>query len=68
MHIVDLVTGAVEGSLTWPAGDQIFAIDWIDATPARASSAATVARGGDDAAWYTFRPFGDELADVVEEG
>jgi uncharacterized protein (TIGR03032 family) len=35
IHAIDVKTGRVRGSLTWPAGNQIFAIDWI------AGSAAT---------------------------
>jgi uncharacterized protein (TIGR03032 family) len=29
IHAVEVKTGRVLGSLTWPAGNQIFAIDWI---------------------------------------
>lgn len=29
VHAVDLRTGAILGSLTWPSGNQIFAIDWL---------------------------------------
>ena len=29
VHAVDLDSGRVLGSLTWPSGNQIFAIDWI---------------------------------------
>jgi uncharacterized protein (TIGR03032 family) len=29
VHAVEVKTGLVLGSLTWPAGNQIFAIDWI---------------------------------------
>ncbi len=29
VHAVDLATGRIRGSLVWPRGDQIFAIDWI---------------------------------------
>jgi uncharacterized protein (TIGR03032 family) len=29
VHAVDLDTGEVLGSLTWPSGNQIFAIDWV---------------------------------------
>ena len=31
VHILDLDTGRLLGSLLWPAGNQIFAIDWMDA-------------------------------------
>jgi uncharacterized protein (TIGR03032 family) len=29
LHAVEIATGAVLGSLTWPYGNQIFAIDWL---------------------------------------
>ncbi len=29
LHAVDAMSGAVLGSLTWPYGNQIFAIDWL---------------------------------------
>jgi len=29
VHVVDLETGALTASLTWPAGDQIFALEWM---------------------------------------
>jgi uncharacterized protein (TIGR03032 family) len=70
LHIVDLATGEIEGTLTWPAGDQVFAIDWMSA--ARASGFVggwPSPNGATDAAWYKFRPAGDEIAGLtVEEG
>jgi len=66
LHIVDLVTGTIEGSLVWPAGDQIFAIDWIGSSTA---TGFTGGRPGEsptvDAAWYKFRPPGDDVADMT---
>jgi uncharacterized protein (TIGR03032 family) len=29
LHAIDIASGAVLGSLTWPHGNQIFAIDWL---------------------------------------
>jgi hypothetical protein len=29
VHAVDLDSGEVLGSLVWPSGNQIFAIDWV---------------------------------------
>lgn len=29
LHAINIKTGKVLGSLTWPAGDQIFAVDWL---------------------------------------
>ena len=31
IHAIDAVTGEVRASLVWPQGNQIFAVDWIDA-------------------------------------
>lgn len=29
VHAIDVESGRIIGSLTWPAGDQIFAVDWL---------------------------------------
>lgn len=34
LHAVDLATGQVLGSLLWPAGNQIFAVDWLPSAAA----------------------------------
>lgn len=34
VHALDTRTGEILGSLEWPAGNQIFGIDWIDSTAA----------------------------------
>lgn len=30
VHAVDLDTGQIRGGLVWPAGNQVFAVDWMD--------------------------------------
>ena len=30
VHAIDIETGRTRGSITWPSGNQIFAIDWMD--------------------------------------
>ncbi len=42
LHAVDLRSGGVLGSLTWPRGNQVFAVEWI---PARWSTGFPFARG-----------------------
>ena len=63
VHFVDIASGRVESSLVWPAGNQIFGIDWLP------SDVATGFLSGDptqrsterDAAWYQFNPPGSSL-------
>jgi uncharacterized protein (TIGR03032 family) len=63
IHIVDRKSGAVEGSISWPAGNQIFAIDWLP------TSVAVGFVGGEpaaeesslQAAWYRYHPPGSSL-------
>jgi hypothetical protein len=31
VHALDARSGALLGRLEWPAGDQVFALDWVDA-------------------------------------
>jgi uncharacterized protein (TIGR03032 family) len=45
LHAVDISTGALLGSLTWPSGNQIFAIDWLHRSRS-AGLPLTSARGG----------------------
>jgi len=66
LHIIDLTSGVCEGSLTWPAGDQIFAIDWIDSSVAKGFIGGKMSeRSTIGAAWYKFRPPGDLIADTT---
>ncbi|MEZ5218992.1 MAG: DUF4915 domain-containing protein [Ilumatobacteraceae bacterium] len=69
VHLVDLATGRIRGSWTWPSGNQIFGIDWIDASVADRFLTGTMAdgetvadqRGEVETAWYRFRPPGSRL-------
>ena len=58
VHIVDVERGATVASLTWPGGNQIFAVDWL---PAGLASGFVAGRPDVDtaaveAAWYQFSP------------
>ena len=44
VHAVEVKTGRALGSLTWPAGNQIFAIDWINRSAATGFPFAAGAR------------------------
>jgi hypothetical protein len=44
VHAVDLASGSILGSIVWPAGNQIFGIDAVDAS-VTAGFPFTVARG-----------------------
>lgn len=61
VHAVDTVSGAVLGSMIWPYGNQIFAIDWL---PAQVSSGFPFAVGAKRATarerilFYSFQPGG----------
>jgi len=63
LHIVDTRSGIVEASISWPSGNQIFAIDWLP------TSVATSFVGGDPhatsasvrSAWFRYRPPGSRV-------
>ncbi len=65
VHAVDTRTGETLGSLVWPCGNQIFAIDWM---PSRETSGfprvagAGRARGRERELFYTFSCFGGPSA------
>jgi uncharacterized protein (TIGR03032 family) len=57
LHAIDLASGSILGSLTWPTGNQIFAVDWISrettlGLPFAASARRTPER--DRSLFYTF--------------
>jgi uncharacterized protein (TIGR03032 family) len=55
LHAVDIKSGQVLGSLTWPYGNQVFAIDWL---PRSWSSGLPFKRGASSRSthvFYTFR-------------
>lgn len=45
VHAIDTADGVVLGSISWPAGNQIFAIDWVDAPTAKGLPFRTRDRG-----------------------
>jgi uncharacterized protein (TIGR03032 family) len=56
VHAIDCASGAVLGSLTWPFGNQIFAIDWLERSRSNGLP-LTSARGGAsrlDRLFYSF--------------
>jgi uncharacterized protein (TIGR03032 family) len=58
LHLVDLATGGLLGSLWFAHGDQIFAIDWLARTTARhfVGGSSQTDPEATTAAWYSFRP------------
>jgi uncharacterized protein (TIGR03032 family) len=58
LHLVDVDDGGVVASLTWPGGNQIFAIDWFPNELATGFLAGSpeVDPIATEAAWYQFRP------------
>jgi uncharacterized protein (TIGR03032 family) len=57
IHAIDAISGQILGSLTWPAGDQIFAIDWLEphfasGFPLRGTTTDAMER----TVFYSFRP------------
>lgn len=46
LHALDVASGAILGSLTWPYGNQIFAIDWIARSHCDGLPVPSGARGG----------------------
>ena len=54
VHAVELSSGRVLGSLTWPSGNQIFAIDWIPRTWSSTLPFQRGARSRTSATFYTF--------------
>jgi uncharacterized protein (TIGR03032 family) len=60
VHAVDAGSGRVLGSLTWPGGNQIFAIDWV---PRRVAEALPFVIGARPplSLFYAYRPDGVRL-------
>jgi uncharacterized protein (TIGR03032 family) len=61
LHAVDAESGRVLGSLTWPAGNQIFAIDWVPRGVASALPFEMGAAGPPLSLFYAYRPAGVKL-------
>lgn len=67
VHLVNTKSGKIEGSLVWPHGDQIFAIDWLPSTVATgflAGQPDQVVEPADDV-WYQFAPHGSHLGPLA---
>lgn len=59
IHALDVASGKVLGSLTWPSGNQIFAIDWLHVDTARCFPFRRAGRPATKAEtnfFYTFYP------------
>jgi uncharacterized protein (TIGR03032 family) len=61
VHAIDVNSGRVLGSLTWPAGNQIFAIDWIPRRVAEVLPFVPGAAGPPLTLFYAYRPPGVRL-------
>lgn len=61
VHAIDAESGRVLGSLTWPDGNQIFAIDWVPRRAAEALPFVMGAPGPPLSLFYAFRPAGVRL-------
>jgi Domain of unknown function (DUF4915) len=68
VHLVELLSGRVTASLIWPAGNQVFAIDWIPSSLATGFLAGdpTASTESIETAWYAFCPPGATLGPVFE--
>jgi uncharacterized protein (TIGR03032 family) len=66
VHIVDTRTGEPVASLTWPNGNQVFAVDWVPSSYADRFLGGNLGddRESIDDAWYTFLPAGENVRPV----
>ena len=57
IHAIDIDTGRTRGSISWPSGNQIFAIDWMDASSTTGFPFAMRRRRGADtrATFFDYR-------------
>jgi uncharacterized protein (TIGR03032 family) len=58
VHAIDADSGRVLGSLTWPAGNQIFAIDWVPTRVAEQLPFVMGAKAAPVSLFYAYRPPG----------
>jgi uncharacterized protein (TIGR03032 family) len=68
VHAVDADSGRVLGSLTWPGGNQIFAIDWV---PRRVAGTLPFVMGASEpplSLFYAYRPPGLRLPRPAASG
>ena len=61
VHAVDAESGRVLGSLIWPGGNQIFAVDWVERRVAEALPFVMGASGPPLSLFYAYRPSGLKL-------
>lgn len=61
VHAIDAESGRVLGSLTWPAGDQIFGIDWLPSRVAEALPFVPGAARPPLTLFYAYQPPGVRL-------
>lgn len=61
VHALDVRSGRVLGSLTWPAGNQIFGIEWMPRRVAEALPFVAGAPGPPLTLFYAYRPPGVRL-------
>jgi uncharacterized protein (TIGR03032 family) len=61
VHAIDAASGRVLGSLTWPGGNQIFAVDWVPRSVAEALPFVMGAPGPPLPLFYAYRPAGLRL-------
>ena len=61
MHAIDADSGRVLGSLTWPDGNQLFAIDWIPRRVAATLPFVMGAAAPPLSLFYAYRPQGVKL-------
>jgi len=61
VHAIDADSGRVLGSLTWPGGNQVFAIDWVPRRVAEALPFVMGAAAPPLSLFYAYRPPGVRL-------
>ena len=66
VHAIDADTGRVLGSLMWPGGNQIFAIDWVPTRVAAQLPFVMGAKAPPVSLFYAYRPPGVKLTDATK--
>jgi hypothetical protein len=61
VHAIDADSGRVLGSLTWPGGNQIFAVDWVPRRVAEGLPFVMGAAAPPVSLFYSYRPPGVKL-------
>lgn len=67
VHLVNTESGKIQGSLVWPSGNQVFAIDWLPSTVATGFLAGQPDQQVESAenVWYQFAPNGSRLGPLA---